>query len=164
MLRVTSPRRHRARGIACALLAGALALTGCALSVPSDPNDTFEKVSGGTIRVGISVDPPLTEVSDTGPSGPMIDLAAGFARQINATPEWSVQSEETLVKQLESGHIDLAVGSFTDQTPWSDRVGMTRGYTTIPGSDSEAKVMLVPLGENKLLTELEMFLDEEVGP
>lgn len=159
-----SSHRWWARGVVCALLVGTLTLTGCGLNIPSDPNGTFDRVSGGTLRVGISVDPPLTEVHDTGPSGPMIDLAAGFAREINATPEWSMQSEETLVKQLESGRIDLAVGSFTDQTPWSDRVGTTRGYTTIAGSASEAKVMLVPLGENKLLTELETFLDAEVGP
>lgn len=40
---------------------------------------------------------------------------------------------------------------------------MTRGYTAIDGADGRSIVFLVPLGENAFLSELETFLDEEVG-
>jgi len=64
---------------------------------------------------------------------------------------------------LEEGDLDLVVGGLTDQTPWADRVGVTRGYTDIEGADDRAIVMFVPLGENAFLSELEGFLDAEVG-
>lgn len=62
---------------------------------------------------------------------------------------------------LEEGELDLVVGGMTDQTPWVERAGVTRGYTTIEGADGRSLVMLVPLGENALLFVLEQFLDEK---
>lgn len=156
-------RTLRARRICVgAALALALSVSGCGISIPADPEGTLDSVSGGTLRVGVSVDPPLTEVHGTEPTGPMVDLAASFAEHIDATPTWTVHGEETLVKLMEQGEIDLAVGAFTDQSPWSDRVGLTRGYA-IPGFEPDSFVMLVPIGENAMLTSLERFLDTELG-
>ena len=42
------------RMMAAAILAGALALTACGTSFPSDPDGTLDRVSGGTLRVGAS--------------------------------------------------------------------------------------------------------------
>ncbi|WP_449281289.1 hypothetical protein [Leucobacter sp.] len=148
--------------VSAALLLG-LGLQGCGLTVPTDPDGTLEGVRGGTLRVGLSPEPGLVEVSGGEPSGALIDLVEDFARRIDATPEWTVRGEEGIVGMLEEGELDLAVGGFTDGTPWSDRVGVSRGYPGVPGSDGRALVVFVPLGENAFLTELERFLDEEAG-
>jgi len=154
-----------ARGAAAAavLAVTALLISACGVTVPSDPDGTLDAVTGGTIEVGVSPDPGLVDTREDEPRGPLVDIVEGFASSLDARVEWTVASEETLVGDLETGDLDLAVGGFTDQTPWSDRAGVTRGYTSIEGADGRSLVFLVPLGENALLSELEAFLDEEVG-
>ncbi|MGV9768061.1 hypothetical protein ACWDR7_01020 [Microbacterium sp. NPDC003461] len=157
------PRRRRPWLRVAALLAAALSLPACGLSIPADPDGTLDRVSGGTLRAGASADPGLVEVRGGEPEGPLVDLVEEFADRIDADAEWTVASEESLVTGLEEGRLDLAVGGFTDATPWSDRGGLTRGYPGIPGADGRPIAVLVPLGENAMLAELEAFLDEEVG-
>lgn len=154
--------RNRLYGILLALAMTA-ALTGCGITVPTDPDGTLQTVSGGELRVGVSSDAGLADASTDTPSGPLIDLVDTFAESLDADVEWTAGSEETLVVMLEEGDLDLVVGGLTDQTPWIDRVGVTRGYRDIEGADDRAIVMFVPLGENAFLTELEEFLDTEVG-
>ena len=153
-------RRFAAAG--ALLLAAALA--GCGLRIPADPGGTLADVSGGVLRVGVSPEPGLARVSGDEPSGPLVDLVEGFADRVHARTEWSVHSEERLVELLEADEIDLAVGGFTDRTPWTDRAGVSRGYPRIPGAEGAPVVVLVQLGENEFLSELERFLDAEVGP
>ncbi|WP_295101845.1 hypothetical protein [uncultured Microbacterium sp.] len=140
-----------------------IGLAGCELSVPTDPDGTLTTVSGGELRVGVSPDPGLVSAVKVTPSGPVIDVVTSFSETIDAQPEWTIASEETLVGMLEDGTLDLAVGGFTAESPWTDRAGMTRGYTAITGADGREIVFLVPLGENAFLTALETFLDEKVG-
>lgn len=137
-------------------------LAACGVTVPADPDGTLARVSGGELRVGASPAPGLVDVSGGEPSGDLVDLVDDFARSIDATSKWTVRGEEELVTMLERGELDLAVGGFTEQTPWSDRAGASRGYR-VTGADGEPIVLLVPLGENAFLGELERFLDEEVG-
>lgn len=139
------------------------ALTGCGVSIPADPDGTLATVSGGTLRIGVSAEPGLIDTSGGEPTGSLIDLASGFARSIDARPRWSTASEETLVSMLEDGELDLAIGGFSEDTPWVDRAGVTRGYTGIDGADGRSIVLLTPLGENAFLSALEEYLDEEVG-
>jgi hypothetical protein len=131
--------------------------------VPTDPDGTLQTVTGGELRVGVSSDEGLADVSKGTPTGPLIDLVDRYAESLDADIDWTIGSEETLVVMLEEGDLDLVVGGLTDQTPWADRVGVTRGYNEIEGADGRAIVMFVPLGENAFLTELEKFLDTEVG-
>ena len=145
------------------VLALTATLAGCGISVPADPDGTLQDVSGGELRVGVSADEGLADTSTDTPSGSLIDLVDGFAESIDAEIEWTVGSEETLVTMLEEDDLDLVVGGLTDQTPWADRVGVTRGYTDIEGADDRAIVMFVPLGENAFLSALERHLDEAVG-
>lgn len=136
---------------------------GCGLQIPQDPSGSLERLSGETIRVGASTEEHLVEDSDTGPTGSLVELVQGFASEHDAQVEWSWGSEETLVKALEEAKIDLAIGGCTDQTPWSHRAGVTRGYSEIPGASERSLVMLVPLGENRFLSALESYLDEELS-
>ena len=43
-----------------ATLGAAVLLTGCGVEIPADPEDTLERVRGGTLRVGVSPNPPHT--------------------------------------------------------------------------------------------------------
>lgn len=145
----------------------ALGMTGCAVTVPSDPNETLQTLSERSLRVGASLEPGLVDVDvdveDATLSGPLVDLVEEFAAEIDTSADWTTGSEESLVRMLEAGELDLVVGGMTDQTPWVERAGATRGYTAIDGADGRSLVMLVPLGENAMLFVLESFLDEEVG-
>lgn len=154
---------RRVAGGAMALILAA-ALSACGLTIPSDPDGTLDSVRGGELRVGVSPDPGLVRVPDEGdPTGPIPDLVLDFADSIDAEVEWTDASEETLVGMLEAGDLDLVAGGITEDTPWLDKAGLTRGYADIEGADGRRIVMLVPLGENAFLSELERFLDEEVG-
>ena len=143
----------------------AAGLCACGLAIPSDPDGTLDDVSSGELRIGVSPEPGLVDSpgSDAAPTGPMVEIVQAFAESIDADAQWTVGSEETLVTMLEDGELDLLAGGFTDATPWSDRAGVTRGYSAIEGADGRMLVLLVPLGENAFLTELEAFLDREVG-
>ncbi|KAB1646975.1 hypothetical protein F8O04_14235 [Pseudoclavibacter endophyticus] len=145
------------------LLAGML-LSGCGLSIPSDPNGTMDRVEGAVLRAGASVEEGLVEkAADGGAFGPLADLVEAFAEEHGAEVEWTFGSEESLVEHLEQHRIDLAVGGMTADTPWSQMAGTTRGYDEVPGAEGREIVMLVPLGENELVYELESFLDRELS-
>lgn len=155
-------RRPRSAGI-IAVLALSGTLTGCGLTIPADPNGTLDAVTGGELRVGTSPDGSLVEVRDGVPSGSIVELVDDYAQSIDAEPDWTVASEESLVTMLEDGELDLVAGGITAKTPWLERAGVSRGYTGIEGADGREIVMLVPLGENAFLSSLETFLDAEVG-
>ncbi|MFS0892607.1 transporter substrate-binding domain-containing protein [Microbacterium sp. 179-I 3D3 NHS] len=152
----------RQAGLAVGVVA-VIALTGCGVTVPADPDGTLQSVTGGELRVGTSADAGLVEVVDGEPRGSIVDLVDDFADSIDAQPTWTVASEETLVTRLEAGDLDLIAGGITADTPWLDRAGVSRGYTGIDGADGREIVMLVPLGENAFLSALESFLDREVA-
>lgn len=143
-------------------LAVVACLAGCALSAPSDPDGTLARVTNGTLRVGVSLEPGLVDLEKGHPSGPVADLVEDFAESINSHPEWTIGSEETLIGLLEDQKLDVLAGGFTEDSPWVDRAGITRGYADID-ADERKIVFLVPLGENAFLTEIETFLDEKVG-
>lgn len=140
-----------------------LALLGCSLQVPSDPEGTLDRVSGGVLRVGASIEGDLVHEDDGSVSGTEAALVEDFAESIDARVEWTVGGEEHLVEQVKSGDLDLVIGGITDQTPWVEEVGVTRGYPGIPGAEGRSLVMIVPPGENRFLSELERFLDERVA-
>lgn len=166
-------RRLRAAAGVCITGVVALVLCGCGVSVPTDPSGTLTDATGGTIRVGYSPEPGLIESAPVGaeappsahenPIGPLAELVIGFATSIHADIEWSVHGEEEIVTLLEADALDLGVGAFTDQTPWADRVGVTRGYPDAPRAEGRAIVFVVQLGENAFLSALERHLDDEVS-
>lgn len=158
-----SQRRHRGLVAAAVTAILALLLSGCGVSIPSDPDGTLETVRGGELRVGVSPDPPLVEDAEDRPSGSVVDLVDDFASSLDADTDWTVATEETLVRMMDEGDLDLIAGGITSDTPWLDRAGVTRGYTGVDGADGREIVMLVPLGENAFLSALERFLDEEAG-
>jgi polar amino acid transport system substrate-binding protein len=159
-------------------------LAGCGLEIPTDPEGTLDRVSGGTLRAGISHNPPWTETgtgpTSTGPEpagtgttpagtgiapgGTEAELVRAFAAEHNARIEWVSGGESNLVRQLERGELDLVVGGLTKDSPWSKHAALTRPYleTSNAQGDREQHVMAARMGENAFLVELERFLSEEV--
>ncbi|MGX1793957.1 transporter substrate-binding domain-containing protein [Microbacterium sp. NPDC055312] len=156
-------RRRRMAGAGA--LAVVLALTGCGVRIPADPHGSLERIEGGTLRAGATEQPPWVEVHDSAePSGTEPELVQQFAEQLDARVEWTTGSEADLLTALERGELDLVVGGFLDDTPWTDRGAVTRPYTERSTKQGPQKhVMIVRMGENALLTELEIFLHEEAG-
>jgi hypothetical protein len=152
---------------ALALLASALLLGGCgvpALSdIPVDPDGTLERVrSDGVLRVGASPRAGWVELGDgPPPEGREPALVSGWAEHLGVDVEWTVAGEEELVRLLEDGELDLAVGGFTEDNAWVSKVGLTRSYTeVVVDGTTEAHVMMVPMGENALQSDLERWLDD----
>lgn len=140
-----------------------LALTGCGMQIPADPHGSLERIQGGTLRAGATEQPPWVDVRDAGaPVGSEPELVERFAAHLDAQVRWSTGSEADLLTALERGELDMVVGGFLDDTPWSDRGAVTRPYTELSTKHGVQKhVMIVRMGENGLLTELETFLHEE---
>ena len=150
-----------------AAAAGVLLLAACGLTIPTDPHGTLDRVrEDGVLRVGVSPRPGWVEVTGGGgaPGGREPRLVEGFADDLDAEVEWTVAGEEELVTMLEEGELDLAVGGFTDANAWVDKVGLTRPYAEVEArGTTEAHVMMVPMGENALQSELERWLDDHAG-
>lgn len=154
-------RSRTARLLAVAAIP--LLLAGCGIRIPSDPDATLEHVEGGVLRAGVSPNDGWIELGGTAPTGSEAEALADFAASLDARVEWTVGSEEALVRDLENGDLDVVAGGLTDKTPWTKKAGMTRPYAEITlGDGTTAKlVMLVPLGENAFLSRLETFLTED---
>jgi ABC-type amino acid transport substrate-binding protein len=149
------------------LVATVVLLAGCGTSLlpddfPADPDGTLDRVrADGVVRVGASPRPGWVEVGDGDPTGREPRLVEAFAESLGADVEWTVTGEEDLVRLLEEGEIDLAVGGFTDTNAWVDKVGLTRSYAEVEvAGTTEAHVMMVPMGENALMSRLERWLDD----
>lgn len=103
-------------------------LTGCA-SAPLDPEGTLERVTGGTIRAGITDHPPWTIV-DEPPAGVEVELIEELAGELGAEVEWVDGSEAELFGALELGQLDVVVGGFTSESPYAQHAALTHPYYT----------------------------------
>lgn len=154
----------RVVALICLLLS--LPLMACG-TIPTDPRGTLDNVrSRGELIVGVSPTPPWTTVEDLDRvGGSEVELVRGFANRLGVRPRWVVGGEQSLIAELEDGSLDLAIGGFTKDSPWAPLAGATRPYATTPDKKGEQQrhIMLVPMGENAFLSELERYLDERTG-
>ena len=148
------------------LLSAVFILTGCAVTIPVDPDGTLDRIRREQVlRAGASPRPGwvLVRSMTKDPTGREVDLVEGFASSLGAQVEWTVGGEEDLVARLEDGSLDVVVGGLTDQNPFSADAAMTRPYLEEMAQGTvEAHVMFVPMGENALQSALERWLDEAV--
>lgn len=155
---MTTPIRRR---LVALTLVVTFALTGCATSYPADPDGTLDRVTGGTLRVGVSPNGDWTVTGDgDDPSGIEVTLIEQFADTLDAEIDWTEGGEERLLTDLEDGELDLVIGGFTDQTPWSEKAAITKPFAEVDTTDgtTEKHVMATAMGENAFLLELEQFL------
>jgi len=147
------------------LVAALLALAGCD-TYPADPEGTLDRVRGGTLRVGASANGDWVRITSTSGirpdrvEGREAELIQQFADQVDAKVEWVQGTEQVLAEELKHGALDVVIGGLDDKTPWSTHAGMTRPYTESRDGRGNLRkhVMLVRLGENAFLLELDKFL------
>lgn len=132
----------------------AFVVIGCA--IPRDPEGTYERVQGGTMRAGLTENEPWTRLVEGQPAGIEVDLLVGFAEQLDAEIDWTQGSEAELLERLHQGELDVVAAGLKKSTPWAKQVGLTRPYITVRGGDH---VLAVRSGENRWLMELELFLE-----
>jgi polar amino acid transport system substrate-binding protein len=101
--------------------------SGC--QYPRDPEETLDRVSGGTMYVGVIDDPPWV-VLDEGkePQGVEPELVRGFAEQIAADVEWVEGPEEELMEAMRGFQLDIVIGGLTRSSPYRNEVALTRPY------------------------------------
>ncbi|MFB8387273.1 transporter substrate-binding domain-containing protein [Microbacterium sp. NPDC055910] len=157
---------RRLRAIAVGAIVAIASLTGCSGGIPADPEGTLERVTGGTLRVGVSHNPPWTQLSQTSdPSGSEVELVRQYAEQLGAETEWTEGSEAPLVEALERGELDLVIAGFHDDTPWTEMAAVTAPYAESTDADGKTRrhVMLAPMGDNAFLVSVEHFLRNSEG-
>ncbi|GGE99632.1 transporter substrate-binding domain-containing protein [Mycetocola zhadangensis] len=141
-----------------------LSLTGCASQFPADPDGTLERVTGGTLRVGLSPNGNWADMTDGGEaSGIEVTLVEEFADTIDAEVVWTEGGEEKLFTDLAAGRLDMVIGGLTDTTPWSEKAAITKPFDQVTTDDGATRkhVMAAAMGENAFLVELERFLGSQ---
>jgi polar amino acid transport system substrate-binding protein len=103
-------------------------LTGCGL--PLDPEGTLDRVEGGRMRVGITEHLPWTVLGQE-PAGVEVELVEAFADDLGADVEWVEGSHDELLSALEQRELELVVGGFTADDPWSSKVTFTQPYVRV---------------------------------
>jgi polar amino acid transport system substrate-binding protein len=106
-----------------------LALILSACGIPRDPEGTLDRVSDGTMRVGLTEAPPWVELGEA-PEGIEVRLVEMLAEELEAEIEWVEGSEEELFTALEVHELDLVIGGITATTPWSSVAAPTHPYLT----------------------------------
>lgn len=153
------------RSLMAALVLVLLA-AGCQGSFPADPQGTLDRARGGELRVGISENPPFTEVAPDGTvSGSEVELVTDYAATIDAEIRWVPGGENVLAAAMGAGDLDLVIGGLPADAPWTSEIALTRPYTTTTGPDGKTVEIALGVtpGENALMVDLERFLAEQGG-
>lgn len=111
--------------IAVALVA--VTLAGCD-EYPRDPNGTLERVTGGTMLVGLLSHEPWVRLDGATPEGVEVALVRGLAEQLDAEVEWVTVREADVLDALKRHELDLVIGGLTSSNPWKSHVAFTRTY------------------------------------
>ncbi len=109
-----------------AILLSLLFLT-AACNIPRDPEGTLDRVTDGTLRVGITEADPWVIIEEE-PTGVEVTLVEGFAETLSAEIEWVAGPEAELVGALERRELDLVIGGFASNTLWGQKVAIPAHY------------------------------------
>ncbi|MGJ0203684.1 ABC transporter substrate-binding protein [Leucobacter sp. gxy201] len=125
------------------LVAAAVLLTGCvnddagasSTSQTDAPSATvarsWEEIeASGTLHVGTIVDYPPNEfkTDDGTPTGWAVDLVSAIADELGLDVEWEILQFDGILPRLETGSIDMGVGSFGDTVERQEVVDFVNYY------------------------------------
>lgn len=125
--------------------------------IPSDPDKTMEKALGTGLSVGFSHNPPWVADFDSIAGGVEGQLVREFAASFGMNIVWHRGSEQRLMKMLEDKELHIVISGLLKNNPWkSEKIGMTLPYYK---TKKEKHVIAIIQGENRLLQQLEIFLN-----
>lgn len=118
------------RAAIAAACAAVVAASSSACSLPRDPEGTLERVSGGTMRVGVSESDPWVVLGPRGPRGIEVELVERFAEELDAEVEWVEGSVDELAAALHVRELDLVVAGLASTSKVSSEAALTHPYVT----------------------------------
>ena len=133
----------RAAPVLAALLVLSLPLPAC--QWPRDAEGTLDRVTGGTLRVGLVEAEPWVVLDDDEPDGVEVRLVEELAGRLDTEVEWVQGSESALMDALHVRAVDLVVGGLDSSAPWHP-ASLTRHYLTttpvlaVPAEDGATTV------------------------
>jgi DNA-binding transcriptional LysR family regulator len=138
-----------AAGCSAAIAAGAM--IGCD-DMPRDPNGTLGRVQGGTLIVGTTDRATLGDAENA--------LIEALLADLDAEPRWFEAPLGDVMRALEDGDVDLAIGGLAQSDPWSSRVAFSKPYREEPGADGSTlkRVAAVQRGENAFVLRVDRVI------
>jgi polar amino acid transport system substrate-binding protein len=135
---------HRVGGRRLAITGAVLValLAGC--DWPRDAAGTLDQVRGGTLRVGVTENPPWVVLQDEAPAGAEVRLVEALAADLEADIEWVEGADAELMEALHGRSLHLVIGGFDATAPWSRQVSLTRPYITTHSVVAVPSGKLVP--------------------
>jgi polar amino acid transport system substrate-binding protein len=129
-----------------------------ACNFPHDADGTLSRINNGVMRVGVSGNEPWTAFSGDSISGYEASIVGDLARQMHASIEVHSGAESTVLQQLHERKLDLVIGGLSNDSPWKQKIALTRPYHT--DKDGKQHVLALPPGENSWLVRVEEYLHE----
>lgn len=129
------------------IVAALLMLSGCA-DLPWDPEGTMERIQESKVlRVGI------ISSGNGAPDVPQRRFLSSVASETGSRPHLVTGPAELLLPKLEEGELDIVVGHFAADTPWSKRVTFMPTPGQRGGDDGEpTSAAVIRNGENGWIT------------
>ncbi|MBL1270971.1 MAG: polar amino acid transport system substrate-binding protein [Marinobacter maritimus] len=143
-----------------------LHLGGC--RYPNDVADTTERVTAGTLRVGVAHNPPWVITDHEGtkePAGIEADWVRDLAEALSAKIEWHHQPQLELLESVAKGNLDIGIAGLVKTAQISKMAALTRPYTQTSHHRSdgnivnEPHVLALPHGENGWMMTVERLLE-----
>lgn len=126
-----------------------LVVAGCD-SLPQDPGKSSKRIEAtGRFSVGL-VDPDLRRDPH------LVALVRRLERMSGARAEWRAGSGETLLSEVKRGDVDLAVGRFSEASPWTKELAMGPPLVSSGPPDEPLELKAVMRnGENRWIMTVE---------
>ena len=143
------------------LLAVSVAVMVTSCDLPRDPEKTLAEVTGGTMRVGVTENPPWVVFGADGPAGVEVEIVELFAEELGAEVEWHEGAADELAGALEMRELDLLVGGITSTSGLAAHAALTHPYLT-----TQVVVAVPPGTEGDDIAGLEVSVEtatEEAG-
>ena len=112
----------------------------CACQWPRDADGTLDRITGASMRVGVTAADPWVLLEGPEPAGVEVRLVQGLAAELDADVEWVQGSESELMAALHVRALDLVIGGLDSAAPWTQEASLTRHYL------STRAVVAVPAG------------------
>lgn len=133
-----------------------LLVVGCA-NLPNDQHESTTRIrQSGTIVVGVSRENDNAALFEKREK-PLVEK---IAARLDAKIEWRADNAHRLLEDLEDLKLPLVAASVSCDTPFADRIGLSKPYFTDENQDKEYCLAIAP-GENRLLLLVDETIAEE---